>query len=490
MKKRLRVGRTFAVVSRLSVKAALRLQLTRGLCLPALVFTLAIPSMVYAQARTEGATYWKTRGNGFVLERRGADYRLFESTALSLLPIGSGQIRDGMLVYHDVPFISAREFFGMSDRIPCLPHASLTGLTSDSVKLFDLFWTTIDENYAFFHLLPSGEWRRLYARFRPQVQAHTTRDELWTIFATMIRRLNDGHTTLFDFNRGQAEASRPPSPSHWMMEKRDVYLTTIASYLDSFSLAENVFAHGNFIAGTIGGKIGYINLLAFDGYGERDLTTPLPGDSLFSVLTLLGGFLDEPAPFSALLDQVLGSFTDLSALVIDLRFNSGGSGDLAVELANRLTRGKRLAYTYRVRNGKHDQFEPPVRVQLTPKAPAFLEKPMIVLMSNNTMSAGDLAAMILRDLPGVVVIGETSYGIFSEGIPRQIPVEVPGEFPGWTLTLSTQRLYSARGEFFEQRGVPPDVHVEPDADALAAGSDNMLEAALELLSSHHGIRIR
>ena len=177
----------------------------------------------------------------------------------------------------------------------------------------------------------------------------------------------------------------------------------------------------------------------------------------------------------------------MRALVIDLRFNGGGSGDLAVELANRLTERKRLAYTYRVRNGSHEQFEKPVAINLTPKAPAFLGKPVIVLTSNNTMSAGDLAAMVLRDLPQVTLLGETTYGIFSEGIPRQLPVKNAGEFPGWTLTLSTQRLYSARGEFLEQRGVQPKIVLTPDAAALAEGTDNMLEAAVMYLAEHYNI---
>lgn len=452
----------------------------------ALLASAATPE---ALRHTGGLAFWQTRGNSFILEQRGDQFRMFESTRLSLLPIGSGVIRDGMLVYHDAPVIPAAEFFGQSDRICRLPQAAIAGPTNDAVKLFDVFWTTIDENYAFFNLLPKNTWRKLYAQYRPRVRPGTTSEELWQIFSAMIRSLHDGHTMLFDLTNGQQAFSRDPSPSSWMLDDAtgalsNDYAASIISHLDAFG-PEQVAGTGpipSLFFGTIAGQVGYINILSYADYGERGLTPPIEGDSAFSVLTSFGSFTDEPEPFAALLDRVLTEFADLPALIIDLRFNAGGSGDLPVEFANRLTARSRLAYKYRVRNGSHEQFERPVSVRLTPKTPAFLNKPVIVLTSNNTKSAGDLHAMILRELPNVVLIGERTYGIFSEGIPRQIPINtgVPGQ--GWALTVSTQRLYSARGEFFEQRGVPPDIALAPDAAALAHGTDNMLEAALEFLA--------
>jgi C-terminal processing protease CtpA/Prc len=73
-------------------------------------------------------------------------------------------------------------------------------------------------------------------------------------------------------------------------------------------------------------------------------------------------------------------------------------------------------------------------------------------------------------------MGETTFGIFSEGIPRMLP-------NGWTFTLSTQRLYTPTGEFYEQTGIAPDIEVLPDPEELLVGNDNMLAAALAHIGS-------
>lgn len=428
-----------------------------------------------------------------MLEQRGDTYRMFEVTRQSLLPIGSGEIRNGMILYADAPVMPFREFQQMSDRVNGLPRAIVTKPTANAEKVFDVFWTTIDENYAFFDLAPRSVWARAYAKYRPQVKASSPAPELWTIFSAMIRELNDGHTALFDLAQGKIAFSRAPSPSDWMLGERgvisDEYAATITSYLDALKPEQIVGGpdRPSLFYGVIGGRVGYLNILSFDGYSSARATSSgaadQTADPAFSILTSLSSYQAELAPFSATLDRVFSQLASTDALIIDLRFNQGGSGDLVVALANRLTAQARLAYSYRVRFGGHDDFDAPQRVMLAPKSPGFRGKSVIVLTSNTTKSAGDLATMILRELPKVTVIGEKTYGIFSEGIPRQVPLLVAGSDAAWTLTVSTQRVYSARGEFFEQRGVPPDHAISPNRKQLAAGRDNMLDAALRALGA-------
>ncbi len=443
--------------------------------------TLILCSVVVKAATPDPeTTYWKTRGNGFVLELHGNDYRMFDTTRLSLLPTEHGSIADGSLLYGDLPAYSLAQLEGMSERIPGLPQAQVTDYIDDPQKLFDIFWTNIDQYYSLFNFLPKNEWHRLYQVYRPQVHPDTTPDELWTLFAQMIKPLNDGHTFLFDFSgKHPGVFSRPPSPSSWMLAALNEYETVIHSYLDASSV--EVLGNDNLIAGTIGQQVGYVNILSYSGFSQTSLPLPAPGDVEYSILSQFASEAIDTAPFLVLLDHLMLKFEGTQALIIDLRFNGGGSGELVKALSNRLTARQRLAFTYRIRNGGYEQFDPPVREFLTPQTPAYLHRPVIVLTSNNSESAADLQAMILRELPNVKLIGENTYGIFSEEIPRQIPLRTGGEFQGWLLFTSTQRLYDVHGESFERRGVPPNVEVHPDRDQLAAGHDNMLEAALRFV---------
>jgi len=358
---------------------------------------------------------------------------------------------------------------GMSDQIDRLPEVEVTAPTDDPIANFDVFWTTFDEYYALFDLAEDVDWKETYETYRARVTPDTTKDELWEIFSEMIAPLNDGHTMLLDFENQRQMFSRPveSSPSFWMMESLDAYSATIAEYLDTFSPDNNVAGNGNILYGTIGNRIGYVNILSFEGYAEPSLAI-----DEFSILAMLCVYGNDIEAFSTEIDRIFAEFSDMDGLIIDLRFNMGGSGDLAVELTNRLVSEKQIAYSHQVRFGEqYDDLDDPVYEYAEPKGVAFLDKPIIVLTSRNTVSAGDLQAMLLKQLPNVTVIGETTFGIFSEGIPRHLP-------NGWMFTLSTQRLYSETGEFYEQKGISPHIGVHPDADRLHEGNDNMLDAAL------------
>jgi carboxyl-terminal processing protease len=303
------------------------------------------------------------------------------------------------------------------------------------------------------------------------VDANTTADDLWDILSEMIAPLNDGHTLMIDWEGQRITESRPRSmtPSFWMIENLEAYIGTLAAVLDGFSVEENFTGNDRILFGTIDNRIGYLNILAFDGYGEIDMDT-------FSTLGALCTYENDRVIFDEIMDEIFSSFSDMEALVIDLRFNGGGDGDRVKELTGRLVSESRPLYYYQIRNGAHDEFDDPVFVYAKPEGVPFLDRPIVVLTSSNTISAGDIQAMVLKSLPNATVMGETTFGVFSEAIPRMLP-------NGWMFSLSPLRLYAPDGQIYEQQGISPDIEVLPDPDALMAGDDNMLEEALAHIES-------
>lgn len=410
---------------------------------------------------------YKTRGNGIIIEILDDEYKWYEVTNKSLFSMAEGTIIDDMINYNGCEIETLDYLLSMSDRIDNLPERDITSFTDDPIVNFEVFWTIFDEYYALFDLA-NLDWKTVYSVTRPKITPDTTDDELWEIFVKMIAPLNDGHTMLLDFDGMREAYSRPikTAPSYWMMENLNTYVEVIASYLDSFSIEENITGNGNILHGTIDDRVGYINILSYEGYAEDS-----PSMEEFSILSMMCGYSNDLEVFPDIIDKLFSGFSEMEALIIDLRFNMGGSGDLVLEFMSRLITEKQLAYSYQVRFGDYDEFDNSVLKYIEPCGIPFLNKPIIVLTSNNTVSAGDFQAMLLKSLPNVTVMGETTFGIFSEGIPKSLP-------NGWIVTLSTQRLYSKTGEFFEQIGVSPHVEVLPDADGLIKSHDNMLEAAL------------
>ena len=405
---------------------------------------------------------WRSQGYGYIVAIDSTEFLVYQVTGVSLMPWIAGTVADDSLFIDDIPLGTLSQsgdtliFTRVDDNvirftsIDTLPP--ITAPTADPELNFEVFWHSFEENCALF-TLTNVDWKATYNQYRPRVTATTTEAELFGIFAEMVTPLKDGHTFIFDGNT--AFFSPGPTPaSVWIHPRFNEFLDVITSILDGGEL--KTAANDLFLYGTIKQSIGYLNILAYSGYSEN------------------GDLLSETAFFSENLDMILTEFQNLEALIIDIRWNGGGIDFLGLALASRLTDQRRLGHSKQARFGGYDEFTGLHHRYFAPEGVPFLNKPVILLTSGNTASAADLQAMILKNLPNVMLIGETTYGIFSDILPRNLP-------NGWFFGLSNERFLSREGIDYEQIGIPPDIKVIANEDSLNAGIDNILSRALREL---------
>jgi tricorn protease len=146
-------------------------------------------------------------------------------------------------------------------------------------------------------------------------------------------------------------------------------------------------------------------------------------------------------------------------LIVDERFNSGGQiPDRFVELLNR----KPLAF-FGVRDGNDWQI--PMVSNFGPK---------VMLINGWSGSGGDAFPAHFKTAGAGPLIGSRTWGglIGYTGVPSFID--------GSAITVPTFRMYVLDGTWFaEGYGVEPDIEVKEDYTALAKGTDNQLESAIE-----------
>jgi C-terminal processing protease CtpA/Prc len=121
-----------------------------------------------------------------------------------------------------------------------------------------------------------------------------------------------------------------------------------------------------------------------------------------------------------------------------------------------------------------DDFQGPQAAYAEPdKNQVKYTKKIAVLIDQGTFSAASFFALGAREIPNVILVGDSTGG--GLGIPNG------GQLPnGWTYRFSISRTLSPAGENFEN-GVPPDVKVLLKKSDRDQGIDTVIERAVEEL---------
>lgn len=166
---------------------------------------------------------------------------------------------------------------------------------------------------------------------------------------------------------------------------------------------------------------------------------------------------------------------ELPALIVDVRFNSGGDESIAREFAGCFLRA-RSAYA-RHRNldpSSPAGFAPAATrwIEPTPNRPAYAGR-IAVLMGPVNMSSAEAFLLMMKQASNCKLVGERSYGASGNPQPHLLANGVTVFLPSWQAMLPD-------GTVLEKKGIEPDVRVEAGADDLETG-DPVLEKAIELL---------
>jgi C-terminal processing protease CtpA/Prc len=113
-----------------------------------------------------------------------------------------------------------------------------------------------------------------------------------------------------------------------------------------------------------------------------------------------------------------------------------------------------------------------------------LQVPIVALVNTRSVSAAEWSAMFISSLPNGYVVGGTTWGGF--GSPWDSRLNNGGSFSGPLFSVSTalNETKYLDGVNYEGRGFPPDIFVPFDYDALQAGTDTRLEAAIQCVLEH------
>jgi hypothetical protein len=171
----------------------------------------------------------------------------------------------------------------------------------------------------------------------------------------------------------------------------------------------------------------------------------------------------------------LAEVQELPALIVDVRFNSGGDETLAREFAGCFVRERvRYARNVILDPGSVTGFSAPMERWLEPNAkrPAYTGR-VAVLMGPVNMSSAESFLHMMKQAPNCKLIGARSYGASGNPKPTELANGVTVFLPSWKEIL-------ADGSTLEMKGIAPDVEVAARAEDLSQ-RDPVIEKAIEWL---------
>ncbi|TDJ00143.1 MAG: S41 family peptidase, partial [Caldithrix sp.] len=128
---------------------------------------------------------------------------------------------------------------------------------------------------------------------------------------------------------------------------------------------------------------------------------------------------------------------EMRRLILDLRGNSGGYLDQAVEMVDKfLESGKRIVYTRgRISSSNEDYY--------STSESAYSKLPLIVLINHGSASASEIVAGAIQDWDRGLIVGETSFG---KGlVQNQISLK-----EGAAIRVTIARYYSPSGRLIQR----------------------------------------
>lgn len=161
--------------------------------------------------------------------------------------------------------------------------------------------------------------------------------------------------------------------------------------------------------------------------------------------------------------QIIASFKqrNIKGLIIDLRNNPGGNLEEAIKTIELFLEKNQLITTLKFENPKRD------RVFRTGEKSQF-DKPMVILVNNQSASASELFSGALRDYKRAILVGAKTFG---KGVGQHVFLFMDGS----VLALTAFYSFLPSGACPQGIGIIPDIIIEDP--------NLQFQAAIEILKT-------
>jgi hypothetical protein len=298
-----------------------------------------------------------------------------------------------------------------------------------SLEDFRFVWDMVAEHYPYLEW-KGIDWERIRHDYRDRILSAAGRD-VGGIIVDLLGELRDGHVYLEG-----PEARKYPFVPRRLRARNAFDPRLLERYLGDCPRRAR---RGSVYYGRTRGDLGYVLIPTF-----------------------------RPMEMTEDFSEAFLELDDTRGIILDVRNNGGGKGDRANEVVSWfLTKPLEKPPVYH--EGRRLRFLP-----IQPKKTPYTN-PVVVLVNGASFSEAERFAEIMKQIPTVQVVGETTGGGSAGGGDRFL---LPN---GQVFSFGTYDYRRYDGLPWESVGVEPDVVVPQTPAHVAAGRDRQLEVAMRLL---------
>ncbi|XLS30087.1 S41 family peptidase [Flavobacteriaceae bacterium M23B6Z8] len=415
---------------------------------------------------------WKSVGYGRILQIEGEQYKLFDETSISCLPVHHGHLsnfKDRLLFKNDTLFLkkgTGLYHFVRSDGLPSICADTMTEeQRKDPVHNFEVFAETLDDHFAYFKR-NRIDWDSLYQVSKSKINSNTSDVDLYIVMKDIITTLKDNHGYIEaeEETKAAAEAQIQKTATNIVPSNLKEYGDFEISQIAATHFIDEDLTRGTGLMqwGKTADGGGYLMIKTMWLYADLKISDSIRKangfiDAYVAAFSNMneGAYIEKERQGAArILDTVMNDLKDTHYLIIDVRFNGGGQDVVSLEVLKRFNpKRKKVAFKKAVAS---EGFTPLIPIYLASSENPYL-KPVYLLTSRQSGSATDFLALASLSMPNVIRIGSSTAGALSDALEKRLP-------NGWYFSVSNEIYTDISGNCYESIGIPPDYEMNYPED--------------------------